>query len=101
MDAIQHLSDRLFSNPPILLGDGPRRLPKPGQIALTGPEQLLRQVAQLLEDGDGQVKPTIEEIAAHPLDQATEDLLHGSRFFLLGDLYEQGSPAVEILREPL
>jgi hypothetical protein len=47
------------------------------------------------------VKPTIEEIAAHPLDQATEDLLHGSRFFLLSHLNEQGPPAVEILREPL
>src|SRR3972149_6158476 len=101
MRAIQHLSDRLFPNPPVLPGDGPRRLPEPGQIGPTGLEQLLRQIAQLLEEGDRQVKPSIEEIASHPLDQAPEDLLHGGSLSLLSGLNEQGPPAVEILREPL
>src|SRR3989304_6753895 len=101
MRAIQHISDRLFPNPPILPGDGPRRLPEPGQIDPTGLEQLLRQIAQPLEEGDRQVKPSVEEIASHPPDQAPEDLFHGGSLFLLSGLNEQAPPAVEILREAL
>lgn len=101
MDTIQHLTDRLFPVLPGLSEDGRWRLAKPANVGLTGTEQLLRQVAQFLEEGNGEMKPSIEEITPHPFDQASEDLLRGGRFLLLGDLNEQNPPAVEILREPL
>jgi len=96
VDPIQHGSDQLLMRTPALGGDRTRRLPEPGEIGLACLEQFFREAAHLFKEGNRQAQSPIQEVAPHPLDQATQNLLNCRGLLCLSHLKKQAPPAIEV-----